>query len=176
MTGRGFRRPREDDHQRVADVVDEWWGGRRMRPLVGRLWFRYLTRRSWIADREDGRLGGFLLGLISPDDPGTALVHLAGVDPNVRRRGLGRALYRAFLEDVHAAGVRRVEATTWPDDRACIAFHRALGFAPDAGPGVMPLYGTPAYPDYEGPGEDRVVLVLELDEGSSGPPATSSSA
>jgi hypothetical protein len=37
-----------------------------------------------------------------------------------------------------------------------VAFHRALGFEIDAGPGTQRLYGTPAYPDDDGEGEDRV--------------------
>jgi hypothetical protein len=61
-----------------------------------------------------------------------------------------------------ALGVARVEAVTWPGNRVSVAFHRALGFRPDDGPGTMPLYGTPAYPDYDYDGEDRVRLVREL--------------
>ena len=33
-----------------------------------------------------------------------------------------------------------------------------MGFAPDDGPGTQRLYGTPAYPDYDADGEDRVRL------------------
>jgi hypothetical protein len=36
-----------------------------------------------------------------------------------------------------------------------MAFLRATGFHEDSGSGTMRLYGTPAYPDYEGEGEDR---------------------
>lgn len=167
MTELRFRRPTEADHARVADVVDDWWGGRRLRPLARRLWFRYFTNRSWIAETEEGRLAGFLIGFVAPDDPHSAYVHLAGVDPNRRRRGVGRDLYRRFVEEVAAAGVGRVEAVTWPGNRQSIAFHRALGFRVHDGPGTQPIYGTSAFPDYDGPGEDLALLVLELGQGTA---------
>ena len=87
---------------------------------------------------------------------------MVGTDPNHRRKGLGRLLYQRFLDDVAGRGVRRVTAVTWPGDRASVSFHRALGFTPDTGPGTQNLYGTPAYPDYDADGDDRVVFSREL--------------
>ena len=49
-----------------------------------------------------------------------------------------------------------------------MAFHTALGFRPADGPDTQRLYGTPAYPDYDYHGEDRVAFVLDLDEPSAG--------
>jgi hypothetical protein len=37
-----------------------------------------------------------------------------------------------------------------------------MGFAPDEGSGTQRLYGTPAYADYDGEGEDRVVFTRAL--------------
>ncbi len=45
-----------------------------------------------------------------------------------------------------------------PDDRAGLAFLRDLGFAAEAGPGSSRIYGVPAYPDWDGPGEDRALM------------------
>jgi len=163
MTGIVIRRPTEADHGRVLDVAEEWWGTRRVRGLVRRMWFRHFAARSWIADTPDGRLVAFLLGFVSADDPALAVIHLAGVDPNRRRQGLGRELVRRFCGDVAAAGAHRVEAAVWPEDRRALSFLRAVGFVPDEGPGTTRLYGTPAYPDWEGPGEDVAILTLQLD-------------
>jgi hypothetical protein len=55
-----------------------------------------------------------------------------------------------------------VSAITWPGNRVSVGFHRAMGFAPDDGPGTQRLYGTPAYPDYDGEGDDRVVFSRAL--------------
>ena len=40
--------------------------------------------------------------------------------------------------------------------------YKALGFSIDDGPGTQRLYGTPAYPNYDGWGEDRVVFTRDL--------------
>jgi ribosomal protein S18 acetylase RimI-like enzyme len=157
-----FRRPVEADHASVIRVIEHWFGERRARPLASLSWFRHFTGTSWIAESEGGRLLGFLIGYRSPDDVRRAVVHLVGVDPNHRRRGLGRDLVDRFVADVGATGVRTIEAVSPPDARGAIAFHRALGFRPDDGPGTMRLYGTPATPDLEGDGEDRVLLIREL--------------
>jgi ribosomal protein S18 acetylase RimI-like enzyme len=156
------RRPTEADHARLVSVVDEWWGGRRMRHLLPRLWLQHFAGTSWIAEEQDGRLRGFLIAFVSQDDPTTGYVHMIASDPNRRRSGLGRALYARAFEDLAAHGARRVTAVTWPGNRTSVAFHRALGFRVDDGPGTTPIYGTPAYADYDGDGEDRVVFVRDL--------------
>jgi len=153
-----FRRPVEDDHRFLVDRVDEWWSGRRLHQLLPRLWFQHFSGTSWVAEDATGTVVGFLVGFISPDDPEQAYIHLAATSPNHRRAGLGRALYERFFADARAGGARRVTAITWPGNRASVGFHRAMGFAPDDGPGTQRLYGTPAHPDYDGDGEDRVVF------------------
>jgi ribosomal protein S18 acetylase RimI-like enzyme len=157
-----LRRPTEADHARLVDLVDEWWAGRQIHQLLPRLWFQHFTGTSWIAEGDDGRLLGFLIGFVSPDDPSTAYVHMVGTDPNRRRRGLGRELYERFAADVAERGVRRLMAVTWPANRVSVAFHVGLGFEPVRGPGTQNLYGTPAFADYDGDGEDRVVFERRL--------------
>jgi L-amino acid N-acyltransferase YncA len=160
--GLRFRRPNEADHPRIVGLIDEWWGGRRMRALLPRLWFQHFTGTSWIAEDEAGRLAGFIVAFISQDDPTTAYVHMVAADPNRRRAGTGRALYQRVFEDLRTRGVHRVKAITWPGNRQSVAFHRSLGFRVDDGPGTQNLYGTPAYADYDGEGDDRVVFTHDL--------------
>jgi L-amino acid N-acyltransferase YncA len=158
-----FRRPIEADHAPIVRLIDEWWGGRRMSGLVPRLWFQHFNGTSWVAEDEDGQLLGFLIGLISQDDPNIGYVHLIATNPNRRRHGLGGALYRQFFTDVAGRGVRQVRAVTWPGNRVSVAFHRSVGFQLVDGPGSQRLYGSPAFADYDGEGEDRVIFVRELD-------------
>ena len=153
-----FRRPTPDDHPRLDAVIDEWWGGRRLRHLLPRLWLEHFSGTSWIVEVEGGRLAGFLVGFISQDDPTTAYVHLIASDPNRRRRGIGRQLYERFFDDARARGATRVAAVTWPGNRTSLAFHRSIGFELDDGPGTQSIYGTPARADHDGDGEDRVVF------------------
>jgi GNAT superfamily N-acetyltransferase len=161
-TAIAFRRPTEDDYAYIIDRVDEWWGGRRLRAILPRLWFQHFTETSWIAERADGRIVGFLVGFVSPEHPGTAYVHMIGTDPNRRRDGLGGSLYKRFFEDARARGCHEVKAVTWPGNRVSVNFHRSIGFRVDDGPGTTSIYGTPAHADYDGDGEDRVVFIREI--------------
>jgi ribosomal protein S18 acetylase RimI-like enzyme len=162
VTDIAFRRPTEADHPRLVGHVDEWWGGRRMRALLPRVWLQHFSGTSWIAERTDGTLLGFLVGFVSPDRPAEAYVHMIATNPNHRRAGVGRALYERFFEDVRARGASTVRAITWPGNRVSVEFHRRLGFRADDGPGTTPIYGTPAYPDHDADGEDRVAFVRSL--------------
>jgi ribosomal protein S18 acetylase RimI-like enzyme len=156
-----FRRPTEDDHAVIVGLVDEWWGGRRMRALLPRLWFQHFTGTSWIAE-DGGRLAGFVVAFISQDDPTTGYIHMVAADPNRRRSGIGRNLYQHVFDDLGARGIRRVKAITWPGNRQSVAFHTSIGFRVDDGPGTQNLYGTPAFADYDGDGDDRVVFTRDL--------------
>ena len=145
-------------------VVDDWWGGRRVHALLPQLWFEHFTGTSWVAESGDGRLAGFLVGFISPDDPETAYIHMVGTNPNRRRAGLGRAAVRAVLRGRGA----RAAPDAWPRSRGPATGSRsrstrAMGFRPDDGPGTQRLYGTPAWADFDGDGEDRVRFSRELE-------------
>lgn len=156
------RRPVEADHAGLVGRVDEWWGGRKLHMLLPRLWLQHFTGTSWVVEDAKGAPVGFLVGFISPDHPDQAYIHMVATSPNHRGAGLGRALYERFFDDVKARGVRQVTAITWPGNRTSVAFHRAMGFTPFDGQGTQPLYGTPAWPDYDAEGEDRVTFSREL--------------
>ena len=159
-----FRRPVEADHPTIVRLVDEWWAGQRVRDQLPRLWFRHFSGTSWIAETGDGDLAGFVIGFVSPDRPERAVLHMVGVDPNRRRRGVGRSLYERFSDDAARLGAHQIEAACWPANRAAIGFLQALGLVADSGPGSQSLYGSPAFADYDGPGEDRAIYVARLAE------------
>jgi ribosomal protein S18 acetylase RimI-like enzyme len=157
-----LRRPTEDDQPRIAGLVEHWFAGRRVWPLVGHTWFRHFADTSLLLETEAATPIAFLLGFRSPSRPGEAVLHLVAVEPNARRRGHGRRLVEAFAAEQSAAGARELRTIAWPDDRGAIEFFRALGFAPDDDPRTQNLYGVPALPDYEFAGEDRAVLIRPL--------------
>lgn len=162
LPGIRFRRPNESDYPAIVGVVDDWWGGRKLDVMLPRLWLQHFTGTSWLAETEDGRLAGFLIGFLSPDHADVAYCHFIATNPNLRQRGLGRALYEHFFEDARAGGRRWVRAVTWPGNRTSIAFHRAIGFEVDEGPGSQNLYGTPARAGYDFDREDRSILVRAI--------------
>lgn len=162
LTGVTFRRPTEADYSAIIRVIDGWWGGRQMDVLLPRLWLQHFTGTSWLAETETGAIAGFLIGFLSPDQPQKAYCHMIATNPNVRRHGLGRALYEHFFDDARGDGRTEVVAVTWPANRASLAFHRSLGFEVQGGPGSQNLYGTPARAGYDFDREDRAILVRRV--------------
>jgi GNAT superfamily N-acetyltransferase len=159
MTERpNLRHPGETDHGPIADEIDEWFGGRHVAHLAGRSWFRHAGSTSWLAIGAEERPVGVLLGYVSQDHPEEAIVHLLAVDPNLRRRGIGRALVEAFVDGAGERGAHEAIAAAWPGDPPSAAFFRAVGFRADDGPGTVNRFGMPARPDYEAPGDDRILF------------------
>jgi ribosomal protein S18 acetylase RimI-like enzyme len=153
-----LRHPGEDDLAALQGRLRDW-SEEAGAPAPGRAWTRHVAGTSWIAvDEADGRVLGILLGFMSPDHPEEAVIQGIAVDPEFRRRGIGRALVGRFTGAQTQAGATRVTAACRPDDRRALAFFGALGFEPNAGPGSRKLYGVPAFENWDGPGEDRVLL------------------
>ena len=160
--GLAWRHPIEDDHPGLVGLVDEWFGGRRVHAAFGRFLVIHFSSTSLVAETAEGKLAGYLVGFLSQDHPDQAFIHTAAVDPNLRRRGIGRELYRRFGRLAQARGASHVIAPVWPGDPIAVAFHRVLGFEPQTGAGAMRLYGTLAWPDYDFPGEDRVIFTRRI--------------
>ncbi len=153
-----LRHPTAADHAPLVARIDDWFGGRRMRARLPHAWFEHFTGTSWIAEEAGGRVVGFCVAYLSPDQPTVGVIHLVGVDPNLRRHGLGRALVDRVATDLAARGAATVTAQVWPGDPIAIAFHRGIGFRVDEGPGTSNVYGSPGYLDLDGEGEDRSIF------------------
>jgi predicted GNAT superfamily acetyltransferase len=144
-----IRTARPSDYERVIAVVDDWWGGRPMRPLLPRLFLEHFADTSLVAE-DDGELVGFLVGFVSPSRPDEAYVHFVGVRPDRRGGGLARAFYERFFERARAEGRTVVRCVTSPANEGSVAFHRKLGFEAEL------------VADYDGPGADRVAFTKRL--------------
>lgn len=132
-------------------MADEWFG----HPVgltMHRLFFDQLgssgVRAAPVGD--PARMVGVLLGLRSENEPDLAYIHFHMVDPVMRGRGVGRALYEEFSRAMHARGCRRVRALAAPANETSRRFHEALGFV-----------GT-FHEGYVGPGQDRIVFERPL--------------
>lgn len=147
-----WRRPERADHARIMEVIDDWWGGRSMAAMLPRLFVDHFAGTSYVVDAEDGSLAGFIIAFASPEDATTAYVHFVGVKPALRGSGMGRELYARVSRDAREAGRTRLAAVTSPVNTGSLAFHTAMGFQVGA-----------VVPDYDGPGEDRVPMSLDLD-------------
>lgn len=144
-------RPAEPgDYDRIAPLVDEWWGGRAMIDMLPRLFFVHFAETTFVA--EDGPdLAGFLAGFLSQSRPDEAYIHFAGVSPEHRGAGVGRMLYERFFAVARGRSRTVVRCVTSPVNERSVAFHRALGFD----------VSTVA-PGYDGRGGDRVLMWKRL--------------
>jgi ribosomal protein S18 acetylase RimI-like enzyme len=140
-----IRPARPEDYGAIAAAVDRWWG----RPVLGalpRLFLDLFHASSLMIDGPAGPLA-FLVGILSPSDPGQAYIHFAGVAPQARRQGLAGLLYTEFFALARADGRRLVSAVTAPGNAGSIRFHQSLGFS---------VHGP--LPDYNGPGRDIILF------------------
>lgn len=154
MEIRGITKP---DFDHIVSVLDRWWGGP-SRESAHPILFYELGQLGVVAD-DGGEVIGFLLGFLAdptgataaadPAGPAerTAYIHLVGIHPDHRRRGVGKRLYEAFLAQAQLRGATRAKAITTVGNEGSLDFHRALGFEviEDA--------------NYAGPGRGRVVFV-----------------
>ena len=147
-----IRHAKPSDYGRVIGRVNVWWGGRDMAPMLPKLFFLHFEGTSFIAESDDGKLVAFLIGFVSQTNPEEAYVHFVGVAPTERGSGVGRSLYVRFFSVVAGNGCTCVRCVTSPVNEDSVAFHESLGFTVES-----------VVPDYDGPGEDRVLLVKQLD-------------
>ena len=137
----------KQDFDYVVTVFDHWWGGpssERASPFF----FHELGRYALIAE-DDGRVVGFLLGLVAAGST-TGYVHLVGIDPSYRRRGVGKRLYQHFVGQCQQAGLKQLKAIGMVGHEASARFHGALGFT------------IHEEANYAGPGRARVVFTKDL--------------
>jgi L-amino acid N-acyltransferase YncA len=99
---------------------------------------------------EDGRMIGFLLGFIDYTPVRTGYVHLCGIHPDFRRRGVGRLLYKEFIARCLGEECVRMKAIAAHGNEGSIRFHEALG------------WDALEVDDYAGPGRRRIVFTKDL--------------
>jgi GNAT superfamily N-acetyltransferase len=144
------------DYDLIVQVIDRWWGGPTS-ALAHPIFFYELGEMARIVE-DDGVVVGFLLGFIARSQRvgDVGYVHLVGIHPDHRRRGVGRLLYEAFEQDCLKAGVARMKAITTIGNEGSQIFHQVLG------------WDMVEVEDYAGPGRARVVFSKEFDKGNNG--------
>jgi GNAT superfamily N-acetyltransferase len=138
----------KQDYDHIVQIIDRWWGGPTT-ALAHPIFFYELGSMARVVE-HDGILVGFLLGFVAPGPPKTGYVHLVGIHPDYRRRGVGKVLYQTFEEDARAAGCARLKAITPVGNEGSIAFHKATG------------WNVTYVEDYAGPARPRVVFQKSL--------------
>jgi GNAT superfamily N-acetyltransferase len=144
-------RPRsitKGDFDQIVEVIDRWWGGP-ISTFAHPIFFYELGENALIVE-ESKEMIGFLLGFISPEPVRTGYVHLVGIHPDFRRRGVGRLLYATFTEKCREAGCQRIKAITTLGNDGSRSFHLALG------------WDEREVDDYAGQGRKRLVFTKDV--------------
>jgi GNAT superfamily N-acetyltransferase len=135
------------DYDEIVNVIDRWWGGPTT-ALAHPMFFYELGRLSRVVEAEQ-TLVGFLLGFRCPDAP-IGYVHLVGIHPDWRRRGVARLLYTSFEDDCAREGCTSLKAITTLGNEGSVRFHEAMSWT------------SSEVEDYAGPGRLRIVFTKQL--------------
>jgi ribosomal protein S18 acetylase RimI-like enzyme len=95
-------------------------------------------RHFLVAETAKGALAGFIAGEVRAwefGQPAAGWVFAIQIDPKVRLRGVGSALYEALVERFKAEGVTRVRTLVDRKDHLILSFFRAQGMV--AGPSLQ---------------------------------------
>jgi len=134
------------DFDHIVEVFDHWWGGPSSGFSPHPLFYYELGEHALVV--EDGTdVVGFLLGFAVNQ---TGYVHLVGIHPERRRKGVGRVLYEKFTQACRNAGCTRMKAITTAANEGSLRFHEALGWTAEE------------VEDYAGPGRRRIVFTKSL--------------
>jgi GNAT superfamily N-acetyltransferase len=146
------RRITKADFDRIVEVIDHWWGGP-ISTFAHPIFFHELGGHALVVEQGDLMIG-FLLGFVARPEGGkpTGYVHLVGIHPDYRRRGVGRLLYNTFVTECRAAKCVRMKAITTLGNEGSIRFHVAQG------------WNALEVDDYAGPGRRRMVFTKDLVE------------
>ena len=137
------------DFDRIVAVFDSWMGA----PASDRphpVFFYELGDHALVVEDDDQQMRAFLLGFIAPTSPPTGYIHLVGIHPDYRRRGIGKELYSQFARRCRAAGASRLKAIATMRHEQAARFHSSLGFE------------VREEPDYAGQGCARLVFAKPL--------------
>ncbi len=103
------------------------------------LWCRDFADTTVVA-RDADRLAGFLTGYRRPQAPDTFFTWQVAVADDYRRRGLARRMLDHVVGTLRPQGVRFVEATVTPDNKASIRLFESFAEANDATMAVDVLF------------------------------------
>jgi len=102
------------------------------RPRVGDSWAKVIDGPNWIAlvAMEGGSVVGMAQGRV--DWSRLCSLGFLGVDEGQRRKGIGRALVKRFIEEARKRGAAKVTLDTSPTLVPAVKLYAGMGFVPEA--------------------------------------------
>ena len=105
--------------------------------------------QGFLVAEENGRVLGFITGTVTHEND--ARVLMIAVRSHLRRRGIGRMLMNAFVNNCTLRGAKRIYLEVRKDNLEAIAFYKSMGFSTGA---TLPAY----YED----GKDALIMWKSL--------------
>jgi phosphoribosylamine--glycine ligase len=165
-TGVRFRPAREDEFLDLQGFVSGCPPLEAYPQHVYRILLRHFGSCSFVAERE-GRVLGFVLGLVSHRHPGTYFLWQIGVAPDQQGTGLGRRLLRHVESELVGLGLGRVDVTVDPLNDPSRRLFEAEGYRNvSSGEGAtVVVNGQLAAADFYRPGRHFLVFEKALERG-----------
>jgi ribosomal protein S18 acetylase RimI-like enzyme len=107
------------DYSAIIAFLNKWWGGRQMSVMLPKSFFTHFCDTIFVV-KLDGRIIGFLAGLLSQSNPTEAYIHFVGIHPDFRQRGIGSILYQQFFQTVQALDRAQVKCVISPLNKSSI--------------------------------------------------------
>jgi ribosomal protein S18 acetylase RimI-like enzyme len=137
------------DIERVAELALEVFGEDSYRPFAFRQWMAISPDGLILAERGAELVGYALAAVVRGGEAAWALTLC--VRPEVRARGVGRALMRAIIERVKGWDAKMLLLTVAPGNTSAVRLFRSLGFAQ-----------IEVCDDYFGPHQTRMEMAIPV--------------
>lgn len=103
----------------VTEGLDDWYGVDRLREALAD------PKTTVLVARVDGQVVGFTHAIVTGE---TGTILRLYVDPDYRRRGIGRALFERSRDALESYDVGRIRGMVLADNDPGNEFYRQLGF------------------------------------------------
>ena len=157
--GLTIRNSKPSDHQRIINVLKDWWGGRDLTFMLPKLFLIHFNNTSFVIEKDD-ELIAFLIAFLSPAKSKEGYIHFAGVHPDYRGLGIGKLLYNRFFTICKENKRDTVRACTSPVNKESIYFHKKIGF--ELSKGNAEIEGTQVMLDYNRPDDPKVLFEIQI--------------
>ncbi len=146
------------DFLQILSDIEDFWGSNRTLSYHHPMFVNEFGNTSFVIKNNDIVIA-YLFGFLSQTEQ-TGYVHLIGVRQGYQKRGLGKKLYRHFIENLKNIGIQNLKAITIPTNEKSINFHLSIGMQMT---GIETENGIKIIKDYSGLGQDRVVFKMKFD-------------
>ncbi|MDI6644831.1 MAG: GNAT family N-acetyltransferase [Methanobacteriaceae archaeon] len=160
-----IRNVKEKDFTDIAKLARECKPMSTERNSIYHIFTKFFQETSLILEKqEDGSICGFLLGLISQNNPNEAYIHLFCLKKELRGQGLAKRIIDKYKKIVKSRGCKKISLITKPINKKAIKFYTTLGFqlVTENDEKMVIINNVSAVKDYNGAGEHMVLFEYYL--------------